>query len=362
MGNKKLKAYDAENLKHLGVCVNRARPEIEGDKETPNIKVNLIGLEKAVKALPKKDRETIERFWGLNGGPNHSKKIGLTQKNDVAYQNMFKEAIQSFRKLFWVDYVNMYDENFNELVQIILKKVNKDNATKISDIEVIKYLIGFFILIWNGPKMSFEENLLEIDNDYENEATCDEYAIMKYMYVILKAYPDKSVNLKLLIEFFEMLDFQDKLVAKKSVGLEIEYDCRVSCESKAILETKKKMNIASVNAQGINPNQVETARVCTDIRRFKERAFKFGPWARTCELIIGNIIPIEEFMQIIAEIYKKWSWTDEFEKFSTGKKVAIRTSSEVRNLDIYNIGGLEFTDLEEVDFLYSNRNFIMLNA
>ena len=357
LGKQKLKAYDAENLKYLGVCLNRARSPKENIGEIPPLKVNTQGLERAVRALPKEDRETVEKFWGLTGGPNHSRKSGL--KSDLAFVNMFKEAVKSMRKLFWIDYIRIYDENFEQLIQIVMKKTNKNGVTYLSDIEAIKYLVGFFILIWNGPKMSYEEDLLEFDTDFEEEdATCDEYAIIKDMCRILDGYPDNSVNLQLLVSFFEMMRFEDKLLAKNCVSIDISEDCKYTSEPEAIFEIKRKLGSSVSREPQINPKQIETVKTFCQIRRLKEQIFKYGAWNITSALIIGNTVNIQDFAKTMSKIYRYWSWGDKLEEFKIGEQIKLRVSTGIRNLDVYHIGGLEFTDPEEIDFLYISREML----
>ena len=62
----------------------------------------LAPLEKAIKSLPKADRENIERFFGLAGGPNHSKKKATNK--DIAFIKMREAALESVYKLFQIEY------------------------------------------------------------------------------------------------------------------------------------------------------------------------------------------------------------------------------------------------------------------
>ena len=65
-------------------------------------------------------------------------------------------------------------------------------------------------------------------------------------------------------------------------------------------------------------------------------------------------LKLEEFKKNLDEIRKDWS---KIEKFKCGQK-ELRTTGELRKLNVYNIGGLEFTDIYEVMFLYVERNVI----
>ena len=108
MGNKKQKGYVSEALKSLAKCLQDWRRDRTSKLGTPAFTVKLEGLEKAIKALPKNDRENIEKFWGLTGGVNHSKKIGILKLYDTAFNEMRRAAMDSISLLNEIDSLCLY--------------------------------------------------------------------------------------------------------------------------------------------------------------------------------------------------------------------------------------------------------------
>lgn len=296
-------------------------------------KVNSDCLEKAVRNLPREDRKNVEKFWGLTGGPNHSRKLGVS--NDIAFIQMRDVAILSVRKLFGLDYVFMYDEHFKFLVRQLTKKIKKDGV-QISDLDAIKYFLIFVVVLQNGPKMSFEKDLMSIDTECKDDFTFDEYAVIERTYKELKDWPDNCINLKLIKDMLEMLDFKDVLTVQKSFAIPL---------------SKESIRI------GYKYEEIETILSFGEMREFKERVFAFGDWEVTTSLIFGNKdgeIKLGKFGEELEEIRRDWSRSL---KFKTGEK-KLRTLHELRTLDVYTIGGLEFTDIYEVMFLYLEHNYI----
>lgn len=328
MGNKKAKDIDyvVENLEFFGRNLVNVRTSL--DRSNCPYTVKLDYLEKAIKNLPRKDRENIEKFWGLTGGPNHSKKIAAAK--DVAFITMRDAAITSMKKLFKLDYVFMYDEHLKSTVNLLMKKINK-NGVQICDLDAIKYLIMFLVILQNGPKMSFEEDPMAIDTDCRDDFTFDEYAVIEGAYREFKDWPDKCINLQLIKTMLEMLDFKDALAVQKSFEIPIPKEYR--------------------------SEEIKTVLSFGEVRDFKERVFPFGSWDVSTALIFGNIdgeVKLDGFMEALDEVRKDWS---KIADFKTSQK-KLQTAHELRTLDVYTIGGLEFTDIYEVMFLYLERNHI----
>lgn len=328
MKTKRLEAYNLEALKYLKKHVQQVRLRLDDAGKIPEMMVNLKGLEEAVKALPKTDKENIEQFWGLNGGTNHSKRLLSTRPKDKAYIAMYNKARKSMRELFVLDYVKRYDDNLNLLIRQIIRKVDKEGVTGISDFEVMKYLLVFFIYIWNGPKMSFEDDFMSVDTRCAGDSICDEYVMLQYIWLILNEYPDNSVNLQLIMDWLEMLDYQDMLMIKKSLNIELPEEC--------------------------NSKQIQKLRTYTEIREFKEKIFAYGAWDITTELIVGNPTNLELFVKELNKIRRNWSRIRDYKVYER----KLKTINELRFLEVYNIGELEFTDPYEVMFLYLERNLI----
>lgn len=321
--------YDPQNLKVLAEYMENARKPLTNGK-IPNIHIDLEKLESTIKALSKKERETLEKFWGLNPGTiNHSQSMkGLGQ---VAYNNMFTEVKKILQKIISLEYLKEYDCNVAELVGNMAKKICKDSLD-ISDIDAVKYLNVLFIMLDNGPQMPFDDEE-KIDSDLDTEASFDDYAMTCEIWRVIKdRLPDNSINLKLLIEAIEMFDIPDIMAIKKFANIPLNRIDEKDFEDESRLETLQ------------------------DIRKFKERIFPYGSWDVTLRLIIGKKINLEGFANALSLFRQDWA---NILNFKTGKSKTIMTSEGERKLDIYEIGGLEFTDPYEVMFLYVERNIIL---
>lgn len=331
----KVKSYVPEALELLAKTLLNVKYPINTRSKLFTIRFQLEGLQKALLALPKADRERIEKFWGLTGGTNHSKKMIHCNPKDVAYFDMRNQAILSLRKLLTLDYTIMYDPVVNAQISSIVKKIDKGEL-EISDVEAVKYLMAFFIYADNGPKMSFEEDEMAIDAELNESFFLDEYQVLNQISEQLNKCRNNSINLELLISFFEMMDLRDMLIIKKSMGIEIS--------EKSLPEEMKFEDI-------------ETVRTVLEIRKLKERVFPYGAWNVASALILSeneDKFKLKDFTEELNSIRKDWAKVVEFK---TGQKL-LKTKSELRTLNVYNIGGLEFTDVYEVMFLYLERNLI----
>lgn len=326
MGSKKPKAYVPENLEHFAKNLQQIRSTIDGKDSC--FRLNIDKLQKAIESLPKENRENLERFWGLTGGTNHSKKI--ISSKDIAFIKMRQTSIASINMLFKLEYIFIYDEYAQTVVSRFARKIDK-NGIQISDIEAIKYLLAFVVILQNGPKMCFETDALSIDMECRDDFIYDEYSLICETSAQLEKIPDNSIKLGLLMGWMEMLDYKD------------------------FLAIRRKFRIG--NPKDYTLEEVEPLETFVQIRNFKEKLFPYGAWDATSTIIFGNTeekLELEGFMEGIDEIRKDWS---KVEDFKTGQ-MKLKTLHELRTLNVYKIGKLEFTDIYEVMFLYLERNLI----
>lgn len=333
LGNKKQRkeTYDKNALRHLADYMVSVRTPVEGGN-IPKIKVDLEGLEKAIGTLSNKEREHLEKFWGLKPGTvNHSQNIKLV--GTAAYNNMFFSMKAVLQKLLTLEYIVMYDSNVAELLEQLVTKVDKAGMD-ITDVETIKYMNIFFVIFVNGPKMMFEENENMVDTSVDSKATFDDYAMLYESWRELKdILPERSIKLNLVMEAIKMFDVSDVLAMMSFANIPLKKG------DKHILEDDEKL----VNFERI--------------RAFKERIFPYGDWEVTNTLILGNTqsrVDLSEFTQCLEQFRRDWK---NVLKFKAGTKT-LMTSQGLRTLDVYKIGGLEFTDIYEVMFLYVERNLL----
>lgn len=329
MGKKQMSVdYDRSNLQGLANYMEGVRTPMKGG-HLPRFRIDLDGLEKTIKSLPRKAREAIEKFWGLNPGTiNHSHN--KSSLGNIAYERMFSNSKEVLQNIFTLEYSIKYEPNVADLVTKMARKVNKGNL-EMSDIEVVKYLNIFFIIFYGGPNMLFEDEN-NVNTEVDDNAVLDEYALLLEAWNELQdIIPDNSINLKLLLQAIEMLDFEDVLAMKKFAGIEISQE-----------------DLKMVGS-------IEEVKTLQEIRAFKERIFSYGCWWVTANLILNpakvNLIKFMEYLDLFRQ-----DW-ENIKLFKSGTK-QIMTAEGTRNLQIYQIGELEFTDPYEVMLLYVARNLI----
>lgn len=336
MGSKKAnRPYVPENLEYLATNLMEIQGVGSDEKEYKMIAID--GLESAIKALPKELRERVEKYWGLTGGINHSKKSRSYNLEDKAYILQRTNAIAAVRELFRIDYMYMYDMNVKKMIEFLSSKISR-SGMNVSDVEAVKYLIAFLVILDNGPKMSFETDPLAVDTKSNPKFTFDEYSIIRHAYKGMKDSPATKIQLRLIYDMLDMLDFNDMLAIKKSFCIEVP---------------------KSIIPEGFSWENIQPMYSFEEIRTFKERVFSYGGWKVVDELVLGDpdgkVSPhLDSFMEYLDSIRKDWSKISEFK---VGKR-NLRTPHEYRELDVYDIGGLQFTDIYEVMFLYVERNLI----
>lgn len=328
MSKKRERKYNTLMLRKLAEDLNKVRQPIGEGKFLVRINVeDIYLLEKAIYMLPKKERENLEKMYGLIEGTIAKAKTlrkGHVNERDIALRNQAVKTYGAMRDLLDLDMLSVYDKTFQRLVADIVIKMDKPD--NMSDMEAIKYLLIFFIFIMGGPNMLYEEEARSIEWDREDEGVYDPYTLLQATWESsISLMPDGNINIALLKEVIEMFDISDVVSMKRYVGLPIG-----------------KRNIC------INYTDLQTF---ADIRRFKERIFSQGEWVTTEKLIYAqmvekiNLAPFSDAMKHLrnndTEKYRKEERTTEIE-LSTGKK----------ELVFYKIGALSFTDPYEMLSLY----------
>ena len=334
MGKKKqLVGYDKEAMQVLANHIRGARqPMKEGG--IPELKINLDNLEDTVRSLPKKEREVMEKFWGLIPGTPIKAKGALSRiGKDAALKNMMEAAYQVISKLISIEYFYRYDSNAAKLIMDIMSKIDKTGYEEMSDIDAIKYFIIFLVFFAGGHQMVYEtEGIPTMTDEEEKVGYFDKYALLKATWEsTTKNLPDRSISLRFIILAMEMFDIKEVIAMKRYVWLPIEKEYE----------------------------DIETEPLGTfeQIRIFKEKLFPYGAWDITCLIIYGNAVEEEElkkFGEHFDEFRASWKSLRKFQS----TKVNIVTTQGKKRITSYDIEGLKFTDIYEVMFLYICRNYL----
>ena len=337
MGKKRqLMDYDKGALRNLVVHLEKVRRPMPGS-QIPRLSIDMEGLEKTIKGLPKKEREVMERFWGLiPGTPIRSQNVLKKIGKDTALKNMLEEAYHVMEKLISVEYLYQFDNNAKKLVEEIVSKIDKTGHEDMSDIDTIKYYLIFLVFLGSGHQMIYEADELQAMTKQEEMEGCfDKYALLQATWnCTTKYFPEKAINLRLIIATLEMFDLRDIITMKKYVFLPIDK-----------------------GYEDVYTNPVGTFY---QIRLFKEKIFSCGPWNVTSSLIYGhNVDPkdLEKFCKHFAKFRNDWNSLSDFKQEQ--EETFIATTKGKVIVPCYKIEKLEFTDSYEIISLYVNRNCLL---
>ena len=333
MGKKRqIVSYDRKAISNLSLKISKIRkPVPEG--HIPDLKIDLDKLEETIKNLPKKEKEALEKFWGLIPGTvNHGAQASSRKGNDVAYYNMLNAATDVMRKLLQFEYMRLYEETVDTIVKNIVTKIDKTGAEEVSDIDALKYVLILIIFIASGPRLVFEELDYKINLEAESNGYFDEYALLETTWNgTAQNLPDHSICLKLLMNAVEMFDVKDVVAMKRYIRLPV----------------------------GKELDEIETPKMQSfkEIRFFKEKLFPNGSWEVTTFFIYGSMEGKPNLSKLVEHFGEFRSDWKNVEKYKV-EPVLIETSEGEKTLDCYEIEGWEFTDIYEIMFLYLSRNYL----
>ena len=324
---RQVEQYDSAALTYLGAQLKASRKEIE-EGSLIKLNISLTKLEEAVKMLPKKEREILEKYWGLIPGTPvraHDKKFQEAISKDASKMLMAKSAFRAMMTLSSLDYVCIYDAGASVLIDNIAGKVDK-RGVEMSNLDIVKYLVIFLVFIADGPKMIYEEQLEGLTDEQEKIAGFDLYTFMQITWnAIIKDMEDESINLNLFLKMLDMFDCKDVAYMKKYVGLPLHPDYQRV--------------------------ELEPLESFFEIRNFKEKMFPYGAWDVTSALIFYQGIQevkLDKFAKKISGLKRSnWAKLEDYKGASKG----IMTSKGIVELPTYKIGGMDFTDTYEVQFL-----------
>lgn len=328
MGKKrKCLKYDKRALQNLADALKNSRREIKTGAIT-KLFVETQKLERVIKTLPKKEREAIEKYWGLNPGTPilANQKVPLaTLLKDVAKQRLKKQGMEGMYKLVNLQFASQYDPNVEELIKHIVSKCDT-KETNMSEMDVVRHVLIFLIFFEGGPHMIYEDEGECLTEKEEQMGEFDMYTLLDIAWKnVMSTMPDNSINLKLLMETINMMDCSDVNLMREYVGFSIEKEQEGS-------ENNKLVSFA-------------------DIRKFKERIFEYGAWEVTNALIFTqgvrktNMAPFAQKMPAL----KKSQWKKLADCQRGNKEIPL--SKGVIEVPVYKIGGLTFTDPYEIQSL-----------
>ena len=120
--------YDRQALHLLATEIVKFRQPLSGNM-IPKITVDENQLEDAVKNLSKKEREILEKFWGLIPGTKNMVSSARVQiLKDKAFGNFVMSAHHLMEKLTSIDYLHFFDKNVKELIEKIVSKINLEGC------------------------------------------------------------------------------------------------------------------------------------------------------------------------------------------------------------------------------------------
>ena len=156
-------------------------------------------------------------------------------------------------------------------------------------------------------------------------ASLDEYSLLYAGWEeMVKNLADGAINLKLLLEAIDMFDVKDVVSMKRFVRLPIE--------------------------RAYSRDEKEEFEKLKQIRLLKESIFPDGEWETIEQLIYGNKtkeIDFEELSDALSILRCNW---ERVEEYKIGTKAYLLSTGK-KELPVYDIAGLRFTDTYEIMFL-----------
>ena len=326
--------YDKSALLNLAEHIKSARQPLNGNK-IQKLRIDLKGLESTVKGLPKKERELMEKFWGLIPGTAiQARNAAVRVQKDIAFKSMLDKTYRIVEKMFSMEYLIQFDPEARKVVDELIPKFDKSGCGDMTDVDALKYFILFLVFLTGGTKMIYESGEDKMMTDEEEKiGYFDQYSLLEAtLEGSARDMPDKSIRIKLIILFLEMFDLKDVVSMKKYANLPIE--------------------------RQFEDLQVDSVTRFEEIRKFKERIFKSGSWETTEMFIYGHNIEEEKIRKLFehfAEFRRDWNSIGRFQK---GKDTISTSQGEVK-IPRYEIEGFFFNDPYEIMFLYLSRNHLL---
>jgi hypothetical protein len=330
--SKKDQSYVESNLDCLIDAISERRQPFTEKGKLPSLDADSKQLELTIKKLPKVHREALEKAFGLLGTTNHwalckNSKTPL----DHAREAMIANAIEGLKQLMSIDCLIQYDPEFKKLCDNLLVKIKRDNVN-LSDIDCLKYLMVFLIFILDGPNIFFDSDGDAMKDPrlfYQDEILVfDDYALLKEAWVDqFKSVGDASFNVALVEAWVDNLDLTYKALVLQTVNLPIP------------------KYLADYTQQ--NPPQF-----FSQIRKLKEKIFTKGPWKIFEVICFSNRAKLMDFEAFDA-IHQKMGWASK--KFPPADVKFLRLPQGVREVQVYKVGKYNFSDVNELDFLYLSR-------
>ncbi len=340
MAKKKRKdvAYEREGLQCVADSLQKNKLQLSSYKKEL---FNLDGLEVAIKKMPKDQRESIEKFFGLLPETiNHSIKYKAWEKSfprkplDVSMATLSKKAHDDVMYLYSLDYSILYDENLTPVISKLLTKIDRTNISGLTDLEILKYLLIYLEIICEGP--NFYSDLAQQYSEYEEKIMVfDHYLLLHQAWdSFLAPISDASFNMALVVEWVQMLYVRDRAKLLQSFSLSVPNELRDYVEGSPL-------------------------HTYSELRAFKEHLFPNGPWHILESIVFEDDIREFDF-EALGDIFSliRRNSTELLqsyqEKFKTDDY--LQTPSK-RLFPIYRFGSekylYQFTDIEELLSLYT---------
>ena len=308
-------------------------------------------LEEAIQALPADDAASVEEFFNLRG---ESQKRGHKKLSKRELKELKEKTVEAVRKLAQIKYLMIYDySRVMYLISKIAEKIDKGNIN-MSDVECVQYLLAFVTIIQNGPKLAIEKSpqlvYRAIDRNYINE-----YKALLEVYSLLKEQPGKPIKMQIIKSAFEALRFKDLEEVKEKFGIPSSEETGMEIFFKDFEKMDPKDQEVLRRHYPIQNSKKMPGNALFDygqIRDFKERVFTRGRWLVTTRLATGAELQVDDFMQEMDKIIREPNWPTKLEDYLSGEKETIVVSSGIKTFNLYEIGGLKFSDPEEIDLIY----------
>lgn len=319
-------------------------------------KFSIKELAQELEKLSKKERDTINKFFGITGVKHYLKMI---KDNDVALKNMIYEASEAASKLRTAEKMYMYNRRFRNCIDQIAAKVH-DPEGIYSPLEKAKFAHVYFWFIKDFQYMPYDSSRKNAVMDpIEIEAEKEQFPVTE-SYVaewdnFFSSIPDGDLVIPQIIQFIWESDMDlDQLM----------------------VEFADLYDTHGIRGEHNPKSSKSSIIMCDHIRAAKERLFTGGKWNSDYMRISEFAKLSEETITALIEAYNIYKTVYEYDTSTCKKYVKWQTFfrtkgntvvkfpkiSDKRNFVdeyemIYFLGIIEYIEKYLPDYTFHGRSF-----
>lgn len=354
-------AYKKNAIDYVNMYISVYELDKAGYRSISEIpKFRIRDLIRELEKLSRKERDVLNKFFGITGVRNYLKRI---RDNDTALRNMAIDASDAATKLRTAEKMYQYNKRFREAVDGTASKVH-DPEGKYTNLDKAKFAHIYFWFIKDFQYMPYDEPrkndvMIDIEQDTEKEQFPAIESYVAQWERFFSKFPDGDIVIPQIIEFIWEADEQWDDLMVRFAGL------------------AKTPGIKGQHGSFTKKEMYEDKIKCMAIREAKESLFPHGEWNGDYFSLSGFAKMPEETVKALIESYNNYKTVYEYEPSKCKKvvrwhavfrtqgnvKVQFPRYAEKRNFVdeiemIFFLGMLEYIEKYVPQFKFHDRPFI----